>query len=169
MTGVQTCALPICWILVYAHRIPEGVAQYRKVLEQNSEYQWAQWQLGIGLMFLHDDDAAIQIFQKAIRDGDRNPSILGTLGMAYGLAGRRNEAQDILNELLALSRTRYISPHSILHVYIGLGDRDKAFEWMDKSYQERTNGMAWLAVWPGFDSIRDDPRFDMYLRKIGLK
>jgi TolB-like protein/DNA-binding winged helix-turn-helix (wHTH) protein/Tfp pilus assembly protein PilF len=159
----------IGWILVYAHRIPEGVAQYRKVLEQNSEYQWAQWQLGIGLMFLHDDDAAIQIFQKAIRDGDRNPSILGTLGMAYGLAGRRNEAQDILNELLALSRTRYISPHSILHVYIGLGDRDKAFEWMDKSYQERTNGMAWLAVWPGFDSIRDDPRFDMYLRKIGLK
>jgi hypothetical protein len=89
--------------------------------------------------------------------------------MAYGLAGQPKEAQKVLDELLALSRRRYVSPHSILHVYIGLGDRDKAFEWMEKSYQDRTNGMAWLAVWPGFDPIRTDPRFDIYLRRIGLK
>ncbi len=56
-----------------------------------------------------------------------------------------------------------------MEIYVGLGDREKVFEWMEKSYQEHTNGMAWLAVWPGFDSIRGDPRFDMYLRRMGLK
>jgi TolB-like protein/DNA-binding winged helix-turn-helix (wHTH) protein/Tfp pilus assembly protein PilF len=159
----------IGWILVYAHRIPEGVAQYRQVLERNPAYQWAEWQLGLGLMFLHDYGAAIETFQNGIRNGDRSPAVLGTLGMAYGLAGRRKEAEDVLNELLALSQHRYISPHSIMHIYIGLGAREKAFEWMEKSYQQRTNGMVWLAVWPGFDTIRDDPRFEMYLRRIGLK
>jgi tetratricopeptide (TPR) repeat protein len=155
----------IGWILVYARRIPEGIAQYRKVLEQNPTYSWAQWQLGIGQMFLRDYNSSIKTFQNA----SPNPSALGTLGMAYGLAGQPKEAQKVLDELLALSRRRYVSPHSILHVYIGLGDRDKAFEWMEKSYQDRTNGMAWLAVWPGFDPIRTDPRFDIYLRRIGLK
>ena len=156
----------IGWILMYARRIPEGIAQYRKVLEQNPTYSWAEWQLGTGLMFLRDYSAAIKTFQNASAP---SPSVLGTLGMAYGLAGQPKEARKLLDELFALSRRRYISPHSILHVYIGLGDRDKAFEWMEKSYQERTNGMAWLAVWPGFDPIRSDPRFDMYLRRIGLK
>ncbi|MEO7142870.1 MAG: winged helix-turn-helix domain-containing protein [Bryobacteraceae bacterium] len=159
----------IGWILVYAHRIPEGVAQYRKVLEQSPGFEWAQWQLGIALMFLPDYAAAIQTFEKAIREGNRNPSMLGTLGMAYGLAGRRKEAQDALNELLALSRHRYVSPLSFLHVYVGLGDRDHAFEYMEKAYQDRSNGLLWLAVWPGYDSIRDDRRFEMYLRRIGLK
>jgi TolB-like protein/DNA-binding winged helix-turn-helix (wHTH) protein/Tfp pilus assembly protein PilF len=159
----------IGWILVYAHRIPDGVAQYRHVLEENPSYQWAQWQLGQGLMFLNDYGVAIETFQKDIRNGDRSPSVLGTLGMAYGLAGRRKEAHDVLDELLALSQHRYVSPHSMMHIYIGLGDRDKAFEWLEQSYQQRTNGMIWLAVWPGFDSIRDDRRFDTYLRRVGLK
>jgi len=159
----------IGWILVYARQIPEGVAQYRKVLEQNPTYAWAEWQLGIGLMFLRDYTAAIKTFQNAGPRGAPNPSVLGTLGMAYGLAGQPKEAHKILDELLALSNRRYVSAHSIMQVYIGLGDPDKAFEWMEKAFEERTNGMAWLAVWPGFDPIRNDPRFDMYLRRIGLK
>ena len=159
----------IGWILMYARRIPEGIAQYRKVLEQNPTYSWAEWQLGTALIFLRDYDAAIETLQKAGARAAPSPSVLGTLGMAYGLAGQPKEARKLLDELFALSRRRYISPHSILHIYIGLGDRDKAFEWMEKSYQDRTNGMAWLAVWPGFDPLRSDPRFDMYLRRIGLK
>lgn len=120
-------------------------------------------------MFLPDYAAAIQTFEKAIREGNRNPSMLGTLGMAYGFAGRRKEAQDVLNEMLALSRHRYVSPLSFLHVYVGLGDRDHVFEYMEKAYQDRSNGLLWLAAWPGYDSIRDDRRFEMYLRRIGLK
>jgi TolB-like protein/DNA-binding winged helix-turn-helix (wHTH) protein/Tfp pilus assembly protein PilF len=155
----------IGWLLLYARRIPEGVAQIRKVLEQNPTYTWALWSLGIGLAFQHDYDAGIETLQKA----GHSPGALGHLGMAYGLAGRRKEAGQVLGELLALSRSRYVSPHSVMHVYLGLGDRDKAFEWMEKAYQERTNGLTYLAVWPGYDPVRGDPRYEMYLRRIGLK
>jgi serine/threonine-protein kinase len=159
----------IGWILKHARRFPEAIAQFRKTLEQNPSYSWAQWQLAGVLMFTHDYSAAIETCQNAATVGNRSPSALGTIGMAYGLAGRRREAEQVLDELLALSRRRYVSPFSIMDIYLGLGDRDKAFEWMEKCYQERTNGMAWLAVAPEFDPIREDPRFDMYLRRIGLK
>jgi TolB-like protein/DNA-binding winged helix-turn-helix (wHTH) protein/Flp pilus assembly protein TadD len=159
----------IGWILVYARRFPEGIAQYHQVLQANPTYLWAQWQLGIALMFTRDYSAAIETFRQAAALDNRSSAVLGTLGMAYGLAGLRREAEKIADELIARSRRGYVPAHSIMEIYVGLEDREKVFEWMEKSYQERTNGMAWLAVWPGFDSIREDPRFDMYLHRIGLK
>jgi len=56
-----------------------------------------------------------------------------------------------------------------VHIYIGLGDRDKAFEWLEKSYLERSNSLLWLGVSPLFDPLRADPRFDDMLRRVGLK
>ncbi len=159
----------IGWILVYARRFPEGIAQYNKVLQANPAYLWAEWQLGIALMLTRDYSAAIETFRETAALDHRSSSVLGTLGMAYGLAGQRREAVKVLDELLARSSRRYVPAHSIMEIYVGLGNREKVFEWMEKSYQEHANGMAWLAVWPGFDSIRGDPRFDMYLRRIGLK
>ena len=75
----------------------------------------------------------------------------------------------MLAELLTMSHSGYFPPHAFEHVYLGLGDHEKVFEWMEKSYQERSNSMLWIKVGELFDSVRSDPRFDAYLAKVGLK
>jgi hypothetical protein len=98
----------------------------------------------------------------------RAPGALGFLGLAYGLAGRKDEANNVLKELLGLKRQRCVSPPALATVYIGLGNKDQVFFWLEKAYQERSNYMVWLKVFPLLDPLRSDPRFDDLLLRIGL-
>src|ERR1019366_1781082 len=105
------------------------------------------WSLGSALSFTGDYAGAIQVLQKAL-ERDRTSSALAALGEAYGLAGEAREAEKLLDELLALSRQRYVPPQCFVNVYLGLRDRDKVFEWLEKSYQERSHGLLWLGGSP---------------------
>jgi TolB-like protein/DNA-binding winged helix-turn-helix (wHTH) protein/Tfp pilus assembly protein PilF len=157
------------WILEFAGRREEAIQQFRAVLANEPSYQWALWRLGSTQTEMHDYASAIRTLQKNVEITKRSPSALGTLGHALALAGRRDEARKILDELLALSRLRYVPPSSISTVYQGLGDRDKSFEWLEKCYQERANNLIWLDVSHNDDPLRSDPRFDDLLRRIGLQ
>jgi hypothetical protein len=88
--------------------------------------------------------------------------------MCYGLAGRKAEANMILNELLEQNRRRYVTPPALANVYIGLGDKDQAFFWLEKAYQGRSYYLAYLKVFPADDPLRSDPRLDDLLRRMGL-
>jgi hypothetical protein len=74
----------------------------------------------------------------------------------------------VLNELLNVSRTRYVSPVAIYDVYCSLGDLDNGFAWLDKAVQERSNGVAYMAITRTFDGVRDDPRYRRVIDQIGL-
>jgi tetratricopeptide (TPR) repeat protein len=89
------------------------------------------------------------------------------LGRAYALAGERTKATDILNELKALSEERYVSPFDIAVVYVGLGDRNSAFEWLEEAYQQRVFRIIELTM-PMFDDLRSDPRCQDLVQRIGL-
>ena len=86
----------------------------------------------------------------------------------FGLSCPRPEAVAILDELFALSQKRYVSPASIATIYAGLGDRDRAFEWLDEAYRERSAYMVRLKTDPRLDRIRTDPRFRDLIRRGGL-
>ncbi|MDQ3253857.1 MAG: hypothetical protein M3R15_08120, partial [Acidobacteriota bacterium] len=86
---------------------------------------------------------AIAALEKA-RLIDVNPSILGYLGYAYAAAGKKAEAQKVLEELKELSKQRYVSAYNIACVYAGLNDKDQAFKWLERAYQERS--LCWLFV-----------------------
>jgi hypothetical protein len=90
------------------------------------------------------------------------------MAYALGRGGDRKEAEDILSKLLKRSETEYVSAYDIAVVYAGLGETDRAFEWLDKSYLERS---AWLAhvKWDErFADLRNDPRFASLVRRIHL-
>jgi tetratricopeptide (TPR) repeat protein len=89
------------------------------------------------------------------------------LGMIYGLGGRRVEANKVLEELLKLNERRYVTPAALAYVYIGLGDKDQAFAWLEKAYQEHSNFLAYLKVVPVADPLRSDPRFADLVRRVG--
>jgi TolB-like protein/DNA-binding winged helix-turn-helix (wHTH) protein len=94
-----------------------------------------------------------------------DPEAIAGLGYFYALAGRRGEALQLLSGLRELRKHRYVEPHALAMIYIGLGDKDGAFEWLGKSYANGSSALGYLKVWPVFDPLRSDPRFaDLYRR-----
>ena len=83
-------------------------------------------------------------------------------------SGRKAEARKILAELQSLSEHSYVPATDMALIYAGLGDKDKAFAWLDKAYEEHSFSLSNLKVEPRFDPLRSDPRFADLLRHIGL-
>jgi tetratricopeptide (TPR) repeat protein len=111
---------------------------------------------------------AIASLEKAVALS-KSPSLVAWLATAYAMSGNTLQAQKLLRELMDLQRQRYISPAPIALIYVGLGEKDQAFEWLEKAYQERSGFMAFLGVNPTVDPLRSDPRFQDLLRRIGLE
>ena len=88
-------------------------------------------------------------------------------GDAYAIAGRRAEAQQVLDKLNQLSKQKYVPAASLARIYVGLGEKDKAFEWLEKAFEEHAVGD--IKAWPPFDPLRPDPRFADLLRRMNLQ
>ena len=97
-----------------------------------------------------------------------DPYFLGQLGWAYGVLGHKEEAQRILKQLLDMPSTQPASPPAVYYVYMGLGDRARARDWMEKAYTGRWSDVVWIKSAPEYDGLRDDPRFQALLEKLGL-
>ncbi|MFY9531924.1 MAG: hypothetical protein WAR24_23725, partial [Candidatus Acidiferrales bacterium] len=81
------------------------------------------------------------------------------------------EAQKVLDKLNELSKQKYVPAVSRVGIYVGLGEKDKAFEWLERSYEERSIGSALrnAKVDPVYDPLRSDPRFQDLLRRMNLQ
>jgi len=104
-------------------------------------------------------DEAIEEYQKAIAIGGRTSDALARLGYAYATAGKQAEAQRVLVELNGMSKQGYVSSYDLAIFYAGLGDKERAFEQLNKAYEDRAGWIIWLRVEPLFDPLRSDPRF----------
>ncbi len=111
-------------------------------------------------------EAAIAEDQKAAVVFGGSPLYLGMLGNAYGAAGKKAEALKVIDELKEQSKRKYVAPYDIALVYIGLGDKDQAFTWLERAYDAHSNDMSNLKVDPIFDSLRSSPRFRDLLRRM---
>ena len=111
---------------------------------------------------------AIAAFRNGLSLSGSEPSVLGNLGHAYGVSGNRAEAQKTLAELSEQSKTRYVAAYDIAVVYLGLSDRDKTLDWMEKAHEDHSNWLVWLPIDPRLDEIRSEPRFQNLVRRIGL-
>jgi tetratricopeptide (TPR) repeat protein len=101
---------------------------------------------------------------------EKNPLILGYLGLAHAKAGHTAEAHRLLAKLLELRAHRFIIPSSLAEIYIGLGEKDRAFEWLGRACEDERACcvLNLLKVDPLFDSLRSVPRFTALLEKVGL-
>ena len=84
------------------------------------------------------------------------------------MAGRRDEALALLEELTRGGAAAYISPARVAQVHLGLGDRAQALDWIERALAGRATELAWLGVQPMFDALRDEPRFQAVLERIDL-
>jgi serine/threonine protein kinase/Flp pilus assembly protein TadD len=154
--------------LYYSRRYDEAIAQLEKTVNLEPRYYNAYLYLGQAYEQKKIYQQAIATFQKGLAQSERHPKLLASLGHAYALSGERDKANKVLDEMREMSKRRYVSPYLFAVVYVGLGDKDQAFAWLEKAYQDRSVLLIWLRVEPLFDSLRDDPRFAELLRRVGL-
>jgi tetratricopeptide (TPR) repeat protein len=145
----------------------QAIEQLRKTLELDQNFVSAHLFLAITYEGMNEFSAAIAEMNRA-RLLDDTPWHLAELGYAYAAAGKREEAQRVITELQELAQRRYVSPFDIATIYAGLGERDQAFAWLERAYEDRSVWMVYLKTLPRFDSLRSDPRFTDLLRRMGI-
>jgi tetratricopeptide (TPR) repeat protein len=96
------------------------------------------------------------------------PVTSGLLGYAYAKSGRKDEARKLLADLKELSKRRYVASYWIAMIYAGLDEKDEAFAWLEKAYQERSFFLLWIKMDPQVDSLRSDARFNNLMHRIGF-
>lgn len=124
---------------------------------------------GVGYEGTGQTILAIPEYQKAVEfsQGDQDPT--AALAHAYASLGRRAEAEKILGEWQRQSKTSYVSPYMIATVYASLGEKNKAFEYLEKAYQERSSDLPYfLKADLRVDILRSDPRFQDLLRRMNF-
>jgi serine/threonine protein kinase/TolB-like protein/Tfp pilus assembly protein PilF len=149
----------------HARQYDQALEQDRKALELDPNFWMAH-------LFSSRAYAQKGMYAEALAElgGAREitPEILSDSGYVYAASGRVQEAQRNLEELISLSRQRYVPPIYIVHIYAGLGQKDQAFAWLEEALEGRDGRLAWLKVDHMLDSIRSDPRFAAILRRLRL-
>jgi adenylate cyclase len=156
------------WGAIYAGRSDEAIGFFSKALELDPNNPWTRWFLGRAYLLSGNSPRAIEEMETGLRFGPDDPLGLGFTGYVYAVTGRRADALKILQRLDELQKHRFISTISRVYVYAGLGDKNKAFEWLEKAYQERSDSLAWFRFDPESKSLQSDPRFAALMRKVGF-
>ena len=151
----------------FTRRPDEAIAQLQKAIDMDPSFVRAHFLMGRALIQKGRCDEGIAEAMKAEQMGPVGEQ-LGWRAQEYAACGRRAEAQKLMNELLALSKDRYVSPHWFAATQAGLGNKDEAFKWLDQSIDLRFGPMIYLKVNPIWDPLRSDPRFAERLRRVGL-
>jgi len=158
------------FIFYLARRYDQAIDQERKTLELDPNFLPAHGLLGeiYGQKSMYTE--AVTEFKKGLAASPGDGYALGGLGYAYAKAGRKAEAEKLLNQLNELSKQKYVPALSRTEIYAGLGEKQEAIEWLEKAFVERS---ARLGVSikndPIFDPLRSDPRFQDLLRRMNLQ
>jgi Tfp pilus assembly protein PilF len=153
--------------LYYAHQYDRAIEQYQKTLELDPNFSSAHF----GLANAYDRKGmykeAIAEWQKGFT-ADADPRTADLIGKAYSVSGYKGAIQAWLDNLISHSTRGYVAPLDIATLYVRLGERDHALEWLEKGYQARDANMVDIATEPTYDSLHSDRRFTDLLHRVGL-
>jgi len=155
-------------MLFFAGQHDQAIEQYRKTLDLDSSFVRTHIQLGQAYCQKAQYEDAISEFKKAISLNSEDNYALQLLGYTYGRLGRTDEAYQAIEQLKERAKQAHVLPYDIAVIYVGLGEKDRAFEWLEKAYADRDEDLLYLKVDPVLDSLRSDRRFADLLRRIGF-
>jgi DNA-binding winged helix-turn-helix (wHTH) protein/TolB-like protein/Flp pilus assembly protein TadD len=149
-------------------RYDDAIKVSQKLLELEPNSSAVRWVLGLAYEQKGDYGAAVEQFRKGVSQ-TKAPAPLSHLAYTYTKIGQRKEAEMLLEELKQLSKRRYVSSALIAEIFAGLGEKDRALEWLEKGYEERDFRMIYLKAAPMMDNLRSDPKFTDLLRRMRLQ
>jgi tetratricopeptide (TPR) repeat protein len=152
----------------YARQPDQAIAQLRKTLELDPTFAYASYNMALAY-------AQKGAYQEEIAELNRVRPLSGDwswiiaeIGYVDAALGKRAGALTAIEQLNERRAREYIEPVLVVYIYVALGDKDQAFAWLDKAYEERSGAMCWIKIEPKFDPLRSDPRFIDLLRRMGL-
>lgn len=158
----------LAYYLYHARRYDDAIVQIKKTLELDPSSTLARHLLGCCLLWKGDTAGAIAEFQRS-KIVVTGAWYQGLLGYAYAISGDRVNAEKVLDELDELASHHYVNSSAFAAIYLGLGEKERALDWLDKCYDNLESACWLLKVDPIYDTIRNEPRFQAMLKKVGLE
>ena len=158
----------VSWILFQSHRFDDAIREASSALAVQPDNVATLTGLGFALIANNQPADAIPVLEKAVSLSSGSPAATGILIRAYAHAGRRGDALQLLAKLKQRRKAGYIPAAAFVNAYLGLGDNEQAFYWLEQAYKEQSNILQFLKTHPYFDPIRGDPRFADLVRRVGL-
>ena len=156
------------WILLGHHKFALAKSQLLKTLELDPTFALAH--LLLGQVYIHEMsfDKGVAQLQKAVASSGNSAWTLASLGWAYAQSGQKDKARKILAELIAKKKVEYVQSNFIALVYLGLGEKEKSIDWLEKALNERAPWLVVISHDPIFEPLQSDSRFKTILRSVGL-
>jgi serine/threonine protein kinase/Tfp pilus assembly protein PilF len=161
-------SVAIGWAYYMGRKYDEAMEQFRRTVELDPNYPVTYWILGLALRKMGSYEHAIAEGEKGVRLSGGSPLMNSALAQTLASAGERKKALQILDELTELARQKYVAPYFFAGIYAGLGEEDRAMEYLEKAYEEHSHWLMYLHMDPGMDSLRANPGFQDLLRRVGL-
>ncbi len=152
----------------YARQYPQAIEQCQKTLAMDGGFLAAHVFLGRAYLQKAAYAEGVADFRKALQLSDGDTNELAALGLALASSHQEAEARKIVDQLKERSQQTYVQPMWVAVIYLALGNKDQAFDWIQKAYDDRSAWLVYLKVDPLFDGVRQDARFTDLLRRIGL-
>jgi TolB-like protein/DNA-binding winged helix-turn-helix (wHTH) protein/Tfp pilus assembly protein PilF len=153
--------------MVYSYQYDAAIEQLKKTLQMNPKFPLAHLWLGRAYQAKGMLDQAMVEYQATDSALPDWPVTVAGIGNLQGYAKKDGDARLTLARLDNMSKTKYVTPYGVALVYAGMGDKDQAFRWLEKAFDDRANWLVWLRFDPRWDSIRSDPRYTDLVRRIG--
>jgi len=151
-----------------ARRYDDALEQLRRTVELDPNYPVTYWVLGLLLRKMGRYELAIDEGEKGVKLSGGSPLMNAALAQTFATAGKREKAIQILDDLTNLTKQKYVAPYFFAGIHIGLGEDDRAIEYLEKSYEEHSHWLIYLHLDPSMDSLRSNPRFQDLSRRVGL-
>ncbi len=152
----------------YLRDFDHSIERFKEIIDFDPHYPLGHLGLveGYGKKGMYDE--AIEEGEKVLKLGMRADAAIGGLGFWYSFRGKKDKAIELLSELEERSSKGYVSSFWIAAIHMGLGETDKAFELLEKAYEERDGNLIYITVPSPFDALSPDPRYKKLLKKMGL-
>jgi serine/threonine protein kinase/tetratricopeptide (TPR) repeat protein len=158
----------IGWGYYHARQYDQAIEQLLRTVELDPNYPMTYWLLGLLYRKTARYDSAIRAGEKGVQLSGGSPLMRAALAQSYAEAGGVKDAQQILDDLTKLAQHKYVAPQFFAGIHIGLGENDRALEYLEKSCAEHCHWLIYLHIDPSMDSLRGNPRFQELLRRVGL-
>jgi len=145
-----------------------AIKKLQGALQMNPKFPLAHIWLGRSYQAKKMYPEAIIEYKKALEVLGNGSVPLAQIGNVYGVSENKVEAQKILDTLTSSSSNRFVTSYGVALVYAGLGENDKAFLWLNKAYDERSQWLVWLKGDPRWIQLRSDKRYSVLVNSVGL-
>jgi eukaryotic-like serine/threonine-protein kinase len=156
------------YTLYFARQYDQAIVELEKAKELDPNFPLVYQIFGYIYGKKGDTAKSVEALTKAVELAPDNLSFEADLAWAHAISGEKEKAEETLDQLLRISINTYVPPFHLAGICVGLNQNDRAIDWLEKAYNDRSDQITYIGKDPRFDSLREDPRFQDLVRRIGL-